>query len=150
MIGPIGHVALVVAFVASLTALVSFALASRERPDAGWARIGRWSWAAVAAGVVVASAMLWAALFGGHYDLAYVYQQTSTAMPFRYTFSAFWAGQEGSFLLWIILTTVVGGLLIRWSVRRDGGEAANEACSRAPCWPSWRCARRSCSRWWWA
>ncbi|WP_412068838.1 cytochrome c biogenesis protein CcsA [Rubrivirga sp. IMCC43871] len=127
MIGPIGHVALVVAFVASLAALVSFALASRQAPDAGWARIGRWSWATVGAGVVVASAMLWTALFGGHYDLAYVYQQTSTAMPFRYTLSAFWAGQEGSFLLWIIMTTIVGGLLIRWSVRSDGGEPATEA-----------------------
>ena len=128
MIGTVGHVSLVVAFVASLVALVAFILGSRSRPDAdGWLKIGRWSWAALAAGVAVASAMLWTGLFGRHFDLAYVYQQTSTAMPWRYTFSAFWAGQEGSFLLWIIMTTVVGGLLIRWSVRTDGGEPVAEA-----------------------
>ncbi|PAP81076.1 hypothetical protein B1759_06935 [Rubrivirga sp. SAORIC476] len=131
MIGPVGHFSLVVAFVASLVALVAYVLASRPRVDAdseaAWSRIGRWSWAVMGAGIVVASAMLWTALFGGHYDLAYVYQQTSEAMPFRYQFSAFWAGQEGSLLLWGIMTAVVGAVLIRWSVRTDGSEAAREA-----------------------
>ena len=128
MVGPVGHVALVVAFVASLAALVSFALSSREREGAAeWARLGRWSWAAMAAGALVASAMLWTGLFGGHYDLAYVYQQTSEAMPFRYQFSAFWAGQEGSLLLWGLMTAAVGGLLIRWSTRDGGGAATEEA-----------------------
>ena len=131
MIGPVGHFSLVVAFVASLVALVAYVLASRPRVDAdseaAWSRIGRWSWTVMGAGIVVASAMLWTALFGGHYDLAYVYQQTSEAMPFRYQFSAFWAGQEGSLLLWGIMTAVVGAVLIRWSVRTDGSEAAREA-----------------------
>ena len=128
MIGTVGHLSLVVAFVASLAALVAFALGSRQRGDAeAWLRIGRWAWAGVAAGVAVASAMLWTGLFGRHFELAYVYQQTSTAMPWRYTFSAFWAGQEGSLLLWAIMTAVVGGLLIRWSLRADGGEPVAEA-----------------------
>ncbi|WP_420456556.1 cytochrome c biogenesis protein CcsA [Rubrivirga sp.] len=130
MIGPVGHVSLVVAFVASLAALVSFVLASRgtdPEAQAAWARIGRWSWATMGAGGVVAAAMLWTGLFGGHYDLAYVYQQTSEAMPLRYQFSAFWAGQEGSLLLWGMMTAVVGALLIRWSLRTDGGPAVDEA-----------------------
>ena len=128
MIGPVGHVSLVVAFVASLVALAAFVAGSLGRPHApAWLRIGRWSWAAMGAAVAVASAMLWTGLFGRHFDLAYVYQQTSTAMPWRYTFSAFWAGQEGSLLLWAIMTGVVGGLLVRWSVRADGGEPVLEA-----------------------
>ena len=130
MVGPVGHVALVVAFVASLAALVSFALSSRERAGAAeWARVGRWSWAAMAAGAAVASAMLWTGLFGGHYDLAYVYQQTSEAMPFRYQFSAFWAGQEGSLLLWGLMTAAVGGVLIRWSTRDGGGPQTGGAAA---------------------
>ena len=96
MIGTVGHVSLVAAFVASLVALTAFVLGSRRRADAdGWMQIGRWSWGVMIAGAAVASAMLWTGLFGRHFDLAYVYQQTSTAMPWRYTFSAFWAGQEG-------------------------------------------------------
>ena len=128
MVGPVGHVALVVAFVASLVALVSFALASRDRADApGWARVGGWSWAAMSAGALVAAAMLWTGLFGGHYDLAYVYQQTSEAMPFHYQLSAFWAGQEGSLLLWALMTAAVGAVLLRWSARDGGGAAVLEA-----------------------
>ena len=128
MIGTVGHVSLVVAFVAALAALVAFVAGSRERAGAqDWMRIGRWAWAGVAAGVAVASAALWTGLFGRHFELAYVYQQTSTAMPWRYTLSAFWAGQEGSFLLWVLMTAVVGGLLIRWSLRTDGGAPALEA-----------------------
>ena len=128
MIGTVGHVSLVVAFVASLAALAAFVLGSRQTAEAqGWMRIGRWAWGAMAAGVAIASAMLWTGLFGRHFDLAYVYQQTSTAMPWRYTFSAFWAGQEGSFLLWVIMTAVVGGLLARWSLKTDGGEPVVEA-----------------------
>ncbi len=128
MIGTVGHLSLVVAFVGSLAAVVAYALASRAdgARSAEWARVGRWSWAAVAGGAGLASAMLWAALFGHRFEYAYVYQQTSTAMPFRYQFSAFWAGQEGSFLLWILMTAAVAGLLIRWSVRTDGGPVANE------------------------
>ncbi len=136
MIGTVGHVSLVAAFVASLVALVAFALGSRHRAsDDGsqrdgahaWMRIGRWAWAAVGASVAVAAAMLWTGLFGRHFELAYVYQQTSTAMPWRYTFSAFWAGQEGSFLLWAMFTAVVGALLVRWSVRTDGSAPVLEA-----------------------
>ncbi len=129
MIGTVGHLSVVVAFVAALAALASFLLAARRdgADAAGWMRIGRWSWAGVALGVAGASAMLWTGLFGRHFEYAYIYQQTSTAMPWRYTFSAFWAGQEGSFLLWALMTTVVGGLLVRWSVRSGGGAPAQEA-----------------------
>lgn len=129
MIGTVGHLSLVVAFVASLAALASFLLAALRRgPDAeGWARVGRWSWAAMGAGVAVASAVLWTALFGRHFEYAYVYQQTSTAMPWHYTFSSFWAGQEGSLLLWAAMTAAVGFVLARWSVRADGSAAVREA-----------------------
>ena len=129
MIGLIGSFALTAAFVASLVALVAFAVASRrDGPDGdAWMQIGRWSWAVLGAGVVAASAMLWTGLLGHRFEYAYVYQQTSTAMPLRYQISAFWAGQEGSFLLWILMTTAVAGLLVRWSLRAGGGPAVDEA-----------------------
>ena len=138
MIGIVGHLSLVVAFVASLAALVSFALASRSagRAPRRGRTVGRWSWAAQGAGVAVASAMLWAALFGYRFEYSYVYQQTSTAMPFRYQFSAFWAGQEGSLLC-------VGHhdrrrrrrILVRWSAqdrRRPRPCTSRAASSGAP------------------
>ena len=124
MIGTVGSIALLVAFVATLASGVAFLLAARPRADAPtWGRLGRWAWGVMGVGIATASAMLWTGLFGRHFDYAYVYQQTSRAMPWHYTFSAFWAGQEGSFLLWIIMTAAVGGLVIWWWTRRPATEA---------------------------
>ena len=128
MLATVGNLALIVAFVATLAAGVAFALAARPRPDAEtWARTGRWAWATMMAGLAVAAAALWTALFGRHFELAYVYQQTSNAMPWHYTFSAFWAGQEGSFLLWAMMTAAAGGVLIRWWTHPSRTGAAREA-----------------------
>jgi cytochrome c-type biogenesis protein CcmF len=126
MLGIAGEIALLIAFVASLAALFAFVratLAPSERE--GWMRLGRVAWWAVVGGVVAASGILWALLFGGQYQYAYVYQQTSSEMPFHYTLSAFWAGQEGSFLLWILMTVVTGAVLVRWSRQREGRTAAS-------------------------
>ena len=122
MLALVGSLALIVAFVATLAAGAAFVLAARQNPDgASWMRVGRWSWAAMAASLALSAGVLWTALFGRHFEIAYVYQQTSRAMPWHYTLSSFWAGQEGSFLLWAMMTAAVGGLLVRWSVR--AGEA---------------------------
>ena len=136
MLSTAGSLALLVAFVATLAAGVAFVLAARARPAAdaepdgaaeAWARVGRWSWAAMCASLATAAGVLWAALFGRHFEIAYVYQQTSRAMPWHYTFSSFWAGQEGSFLLWAIMTAIVGAVLVRWSTRPGRTGAAREA-----------------------
>ena len=128
MLATVGSLALIVAFVATLAAGVAFVLAARDTPEAPvWARTGRWAWAAMGLGLAVAAGTLWAALFGRHFELAYVYQQTSRAMPWRYTFSSFWAGQEGSFLLWSMMTATVGAVLIRWWTHPNRTGAAREA-----------------------
>ena len=128
MLALVGSLALIVAFVATLAAGAAFVVAARQKPDAAsWMRVGRWSWAAMVAGLAVSAGALWTALFGRHFEIAYVYQQTSRAMPWHYTLSSFWAGQEGSFLLWAMLTAVVGGLLVRWSVSAGRTGEAREA-----------------------
>ncbi|MEM0962588.1 MAG: cytochrome c biogenesis protein CcsA [Bacteroidota bacterium] len=129
MVGTIGHLSIVVAFVATLAALVSYALASRLHRDdsASWARIGRWSWAVHGLGVLVASVTLWVAIFGYHFEIAYVYQHSSTAQKLIYKVSAFWAGQEGSLLLWSAMTAIVGGILVRWSTRSGASAPTEEA-----------------------
>src|SRR5262245_64837713 len=35
-------------------------------------------------------------------------------MPGKYVYAAFWGGQEGTFLLWALLTTTLGLVLMRW------------------------------------
>lgn len=120
MIGIVGHLSLILAFVAALGSVWAFARAASTAPLAPDARAlslrtGRWAWTAQTVGVTVASLVLWVLLFGHRFDYAYVYQYTARSLPLHYLFSAFWAGQEGSFLLWILCTAFLGHSILKWS-----------------------------------
>src|SRR5438552_5411487 len=55
---------------------------------------------------VVAAVVLLAALARHDFSFRYVAQHTSRELPLGYTLTAFWGGQEGSLLLWLL---VLGG-----------------------------------------
>jgi cytochrome c-type biogenesis protein CcmF len=54
---------------------------------------------------VVASIVLAAALLRHDFAFTYVADHTSRKLPTLYTLSAFWGGQEGSLLLWLLILT---------------------------------------------
>jgi cytochrome c-type biogenesis protein CcmF len=54
---------------------------------------------------LVASAVLLAALLQRDFSFVYVYEHSSIELPRAYTISAFWGGQEGSLLLWLLILT---------------------------------------------
>jgi cytochrome c-type biogenesis protein CcmF len=58
---------------------------------------------AALAAVGVASLVLVAALVGRDFSLEYVARSTSRELPLGYTLAAFWSGQEGSLLLWLLV-----------------------------------------------
>ena len=57
---------------------------------------------------LVASAVLAVALASHDFALTYVADHTSRALPTIYALSAFWGGQEGSLLLWLLVLTGYG------------------------------------------
>jgi cytochrome c-type biogenesis protein CcmF len=67
---------------------------------------------------LVASIVLLVAL--GRRDLSFVYvaQHTSRSLPLGYALSAFWGGQEGSLLLWLLVLTGYSALAV-WLNRRS-------------------------------
>ncbi len=46
------------------------------------------------------------------YEYVYVFEHVSPDLPMQYIFSAFWEGQEGSFLLWMFWHIILGTILI--------------------------------------
>jgi cytochrome c-type biogenesis protein CcmF len=54
---------------------------------------------------LVASGVLLAALLRHDFSFVYVSKHTSLELPRPYTVSAFWGGQEGSLLLWLLILT---------------------------------------------
>ena len=57
------------------------------------------------AAVGIAALVLIAALAGRDFSLDYVARLTSRELPLGYTLAAFWSGQEGSLLLWLLVLT---------------------------------------------
>jgi cytochrome c-type biogenesis protein CcmF len=70
--------------------------------------LARALYAAYATCVLVSSAILMTLLLQHRFDVAYVNSYSSTDLPFHFLFSTFWAGQEGSFLLWCFWGAIIG------------------------------------------
>lgn len=119
MIGTLGELLLLIAFVASLASGAAFFLAARdERSAARWTAIARGGWWAMGAAVLAASGLLLWLLLTHQYQFAYVYRNTSNDQPLKYLVSAFWSGQEGSFMLWSLTSLAMGSAVLLLAPKR--------------------------------
>jgi len=105
----LGHGALLLAFVLALFGIVASVVGERRRiPELSVAGVravvGVTLLAVVAAGVLVV------AFLTHDYSLQYVSGRSSRDMPLRYVITAFYGGQEGSLLFWMIVAGVLGSI----------------------------------------
>src|SRR5437870_2777185 len=100
----LGRAAVALCLGLALYAVVAgaYAAATRRRRLAGSAQNAL---LAAFASTVVASIVLLAALLRHDFSFKYVAEHTSRQLPTPYTVSAFWGGQEGSLLLWLLVLT---------------------------------------------
>ncbi|HET9507885.1 MAG TPA: cytochrome c biogenesis protein CcsA, partial [Gaiellaceae bacterium] len=107
----LGRAALVVTLGLALYAVVAGAYAARNRRrrlalSAQNALIGAFG------STLVASVVLLAALVRNDFSFVYAAAHTSRELPTGYTISAFWGGQEGSLLLWLLILTGYAALAV--------------------------------------
>ena len=98
----LGRAALVTAFLLLLYATVAGGIAAWKRRRRLAASAQNALIAALAASAV-ATAVLLVALARHDFSFQYVAEHTSRELPLRYTLTAFWGGQEGSLLLWLLV-----------------------------------------------
>lgn len=79
-----------------------------DRGDAGALVFARRAYAFFAASIVATSAILMTLILQHRFDVAYVASYSSRDLPLHFLISCFWAGQEGSFLLWIFWGALIG------------------------------------------
>jgi len=114
----LGRAALLLSFGLVLYALVGGSLAAWRRRRR-LALSARNALLAAFGTTLVASAVLMAALARRDLSFVYVAQHTSRSLPLGYALSAFWGGQEGSLLLWLLVLTGYSSLAV-WLNRRSG------------------------------
>jgi cytochrome c-type biogenesis protein CcmF len=102
-------------FIAATGATLWFFLDGRkeQRKQLVTARLSSKLFFMTAAAAITASVVLLYQLLSHQFQYAYVAKYSSSAQPLLYLISAFWAGQEGTFLLWALLTTVMGLVLLK-------------------------------------
>jgi cytochrome c-type biogenesis protein CcmF len=107
----LGRAALLLSFGLVAYALVAGSLAAWKRRrrlavSAQNALLASFLTTAIAAGV------LWAALARRDFSFVYVSQHISRSLPLGYALAAFWGGQEGSLLLWLLVLTGYAALAV--------------------------------------
>jgi cytochrome c-type biogenesis protein CcmF len=114
----LGRAALVVCLGLALYALIAGGYAARTRRRRLAVSAQNALLAAFGA-TLVASAVLLSALLRNDFSFTYVASHTSIELPTGYTISAFWSGQEGSLLLWLLVLTGFSAAAIVFN-RRSG------------------------------
>jgi cytochrome c-type biogenesis protein CcmF len=100
--------------ISALCALIATVTAIRwARGHAPSERMFRLAYHAMSATLVLASALLMIAILRHDFRIDYVVGYSSRDLPLLYLFSGFWAGQQGTYLLWALLGALLGYFLIR-------------------------------------
>ncbi len=107
----LGRAALFVCLALALYATVAGVLAARERRR----RLAVSAQNALIASfgaALVASVVLVVALLRHDFSFTYVADHTSSRLPWYYCLSAFWGGQEGSLLLWLLVLSAFSAVAV--------------------------------------
>jgi cytochrome c-type biogenesis protein CcmF len=111
-----GALALWCALVFSLAAMWGYALSlAGDRASLTFARR---AYSFFALSIFLASFVLSLLLMMRDFRVEYVFQYSGMDLPGYYQFAAFWAGQKGSFMIWLFWGTMLG-LLVRRTAGRN-------------------------------
>jgi cytochrome c-type biogenesis protein CcmF len=103
----IGTAGLIVAFAASIFTILTGAIGGAGR-SGRYALLSRYGLLTTAGGIVVASAALLHSFVTHDFSLSYVAGRSDLRMPMQYIVAAFWGGQEGSLLFWVLMSSTFG------------------------------------------
>jgi cytochrome c-type biogenesis protein CcmF len=112
----VGTIFLVIALAFSILAMVMYYLSFKGYKNTlNYARI---SYHGMVMFVIAASTLLWYALLNHQYQYNYVFSYSNNSLDTGFLIASFWGGQQGSFMLWLLLTAIVGVILQSYTSKR--------------------------------
>ncbi len=115
----IGSIILTLALAFSIISMIMYFLNYRGYKNT--LNYGRIAYHGMAVLVIAASVFLWYAILTHQYQYNYIYSYSNNSLRDLGIFqlaSSFWGGQEGSFMLWLLLTSIVGIMLQSYASKR--------------------------------
>ncbi len=112
----IGSIVLTLALACSIFTMVMYFLTYKGYKNT--LNYGRIGYHVMAMLVIVAATLLWHAILTHSYEYKYVYDYSQNSLKTGFLIASFWGGQEGSFMLWLLLTSIVGIILQSYTSKR--------------------------------
>lgn len=115
-VGQLGQFLIFLAFATAISATLGYTFGTNEQDSAqkaNWLKIARSSFIIHGTSIITVIFLIFFMMISKYYEYDYVWSHVSDTLPFRYTFAAFWEGQEGSFLLWMFWHSILGFILIK-------------------------------------
>jgi cytochrome c-type biogenesis protein CcmF len=106
-------------FVSLIICIISY-IATRFNKDQNFLRFARWAFYFASLLILIQSVLLMWGIMTHQFQWQYVFSYTSTDLSDFYLITTFWGGQEGTFLLWLLLGSIYGIIIIR---KRDKDES---------------------------
>jgi cytochrome c-type biogenesis protein CcmF len=95
-----------------LISVLTFLLSSKKERK-NLQKIGSMTYYAMAVSVISACIYLLANLLAHNFQFTYIWEYSSTELHDYFLVASFYSGQQGSFMLWMLILTIIG-LLLHW------------------------------------
>ncbi len=113
MLGDLGYLFVIMAFVAALVSGVSYFVSFRQEEEGSWIAMARISYVVQVSFVSASVLLLFYLILDHQFQYHYAWKHSSNELPLYYIFGALWEGQEGSFLIWVFFSLWVGMVVLR-------------------------------------
>ncbi|MBN1397474.1 MAG: cytochrome c biogenesis protein CcsA [Bacteroidetes bacterium] len=114
-----GSILIWIASAAAFIAVFFYFISIKKKKLLPYARV---SIAICAIGIITASALLMVYIFQHRFEYSYVTEYSSRDLPADLLATVFWAGQEGSLLLWVLFAAVIA-FFLQNHLKRNGMES---------------------------
>ncbi|MEY2949110.1 MAG: hypothetical protein RLZZ248_311 [Bacteroidota bacterium] len=118
--GIIGQLAITLGFVSALFSAISYFSSTFYSSDKRWLTMGKVGFGIHGFSIFTVIVVMFFIMINRYYEYQYVWAHVSDELPLKYIASAFWEGQEGSFLLWMFWNIVLAIILIFKSGKWEG------------------------------
>jgi len=108
----IGKILIYSAFIASILSVVTFFMVHLGKEK--YIKFGRLFYHITAISIISASVYMLYLILNHHYEFAYIWEHSNNELQLPLLVSTFYAGQEGSFMLWTLMTAVIGVFLLNY------------------------------------
>ncbi|HEY5615329.1 MAG TPA: cytochrome c biogenesis protein CcsA [Bacteroidota bacterium] len=114
----VGGIIIKIAFLSTLIAVFLYYRVHRTQSNR-WLLIARNCYHVATLSLMTAAAVMLYLILTHQFQYTYVWNYSSTDLPLSLLISTFYAGQEGSFMLWALYTAVIGVFLMQYTAKKD-------------------------------